>query len=69
MKIQMEPTENIVKIDGVECRLWNAVTEKGSRLCVLVHSIAALNGEVDPADQKELDDQFEERYPLEITKI
>ena len=66
MKIQMEPTEYIVKIDGVECRLWNGVTEKGSQLCVFMHSIGTLHGEAHPADQKELDEQFEERHPLDV---
>lgn len=69
MKIQMEPTEHIVKVDGVECRIWNAVTEKGSQLCVFVHSIGALHGEIDPADQKELNEQFEERHPIDMVKL
>ena len=70
MKIQMEPTEHIVKIDGVECRAWNAVTERGSQLIVFVHSIATPDGApADPADQRDLDEQFNERHPTEIVLL
>jgi hypothetical protein len=40
MKIQMEPTSYIVDVDGVECRLWNAITEKGTQCFIFVHRIA-----------------------------
>lgn len=40
MKIQMESTETILTLDGVECRLWNAVTDDGIPCLVFVHRIA-----------------------------
>ena len=43
MKIQMEPTENVVSIDGVECRIWNAVTDSNVQCFVFVHRIGVRN--------------------------
>ena len=40
MKILMESTEMIVKLGGVECRIWNAVTEDGTQCYVFVRRIA-----------------------------
>jgi hypothetical protein len=40
MKIQMESTEHVVSIDGVECRIWNAVTDTNIPCLVFVHRIA-----------------------------
>jgi hypothetical protein len=40
MKIQMEATEHVVSIDGVECRIWNAVTDSNIPCFVFVHRIA-----------------------------
>jgi len=40
MKIQMEATEHVVSIDGVECRIWNAVTDSNIPCLVFVHRIA-----------------------------
>jgi hypothetical protein len=55
MKILMESSPHIVTVDGVECRVWNGVTEKDTQCFVLVHRIAVRNSD----DQKEFDDLFE----------
>lgn len=47
MKIQMEPTSNIVELDGVECRIWIAVTDKNTHCLVFVNRIAVIDGEAD----------------------
>lgn len=53
MKILMESTEHVVTVDGVECRVWNAVTEKNHTQCfVFVHRIAVRND----ADAKEFEE-------------
>lgn len=67
MIIQMEPTTHIVMVDGVECRLWNAITERGSQCFVFVHSVALpQNGEAHADDQREFEEMFEERKPRVI---
>lgn len=40
MKICMESTEMLVDMAGVECRIWNAVTENDTQCFVFVHRIA-----------------------------
>jgi hypothetical protein len=37
----MEPTEILAKIDGVECRVWNGITEDDEHVIVFVHRIAS----------------------------
>lgn len=60
MIIQMEPTAHLVVIDGVECRLWNAVTESGSQCFVFVHRIALpVDVTIHPDDEKEFSELFE----------
>lgn len=60
MTIQMVPTEHIVTLDGVECRLWNAVTERGSHCFVFVHRIAIPDSEeTHPEDNNEFMELFE----------
>lgn len=44
MRIQMEPSGPVVKLDGVECRVWNGVTEAGVQCFVFVHRIAVRDG-------------------------
>lgn len=67
MIIQMEPTEHIVTVDGVECRIWNAITAKGSQCFVFVHSIAFPNdGTVYADDQTEINKLFNERVRVII---
>lgn len=39
MRIQIEPTDKIVTLDGIQCRLWNGVTEDGTHVFLLVHRI------------------------------
>lgn len=59
MRIQMEPTAHLVVVDGVECRVWNAITERGSRCFVFVHRIALPDGEETQSDdQEEFDELF-----------
>jgi hypothetical protein len=40
MKILMESTPHILIVDGVECRVWNGVTEDNTQCFVMVHRIA-----------------------------
>jgi hypothetical protein len=41
MRIQMEPSDHIVSVDGVLCRVWNGVTEDDRQVFVFVHRIAS----------------------------
>ena len=65
--IQMQPTEHIVTLDGVECRLWNAITARGSQCFVFVHRIALPNdADTNHEDQAEFDELFESWTPILI---
>lgn len=56
MKILMESTELVVSVDGVECRVWNAVTENDTQCFILVHRIGVRNSD----DQKEFAELLEQ---------
>lgn len=55
MKIPMESTPHIVTVDGVECRVWNAVTENEVQCLVFVRRIAVRNS----YDQKDFSNLLE----------
>jgi hypothetical protein len=40
MRIQIEPSEILVDIDGVTTRVWNGVTEEGVQCFVFVARVA-----------------------------
>jgi hypothetical protein len=43
MKITIESTDVMTRLDGVPVRLWESVTEQGVRCKVFVHRIAVHN--------------------------
>jgi hypothetical protein len=51
LKIIIESTDKLTTIDGVPVRVWEGVTQSGTRCVVLVHRIAV--------DQAEDTEQFE----------
>jgi len=59
MKLQIERRENLVLIDGVPCRVWDGVTEGGAKCLVMVHRIAAPEGQ----DDSEFRDGLQEQSP------
>lgn len=42
MKITIESTTKIVNANGVDCRVWEGITERGIRVQCLIPRIAAL---------------------------
>lgn len=45
MKITIESTTRIVNASGIDCRVWEGVTERGVKVQVLIPRIAAAIGE------------------------
>jgi hypothetical protein len=43
MKITLESTDDIVSLDGVQCRVWVGETPGGKRIRAYVHRIAVLD--------------------------
>ena len=58
MKITIEATEKITTIDGVQVRLWEGVTETGTKCLVFVHRVAVHDGEDPGQFEKELEEQM-----------
>ena len=56
MKIQIEATDKLTQIDGVPVRLWEGVTELGTKCKVFVHRIAVHK------------DEDSEQFDLELTE-
>jgi len=40
MKIAIESTDQITILDGIDCRVWEGVTEAGIACTVFVHRVA-----------------------------
>jgi hypothetical protein len=58
MKITIEATEKLTKIDGVPVRLWHGLTETGARCEVFVHLIAVPKQENAEQFERELREQI-----------
>jgi len=58
MKIQIPATENVTKIEGVPVRLWEGITEVGTKCKVFVHRIAVHNSDDSSQFEKELQEQM-----------
>jgi hypothetical protein len=43
VKVQAESTHILLNVDGVETRVWNAVTEDGEHVFLFVHRVASRN--------------------------
>lgn len=41
MRVQIEPTDVIVDLEGLECRVWNGITDDGNQVFVFVHRVAS----------------------------
>jgi hypothetical protein len=67
--IQMEATDQTLMVDGVECRVWNAVTERRTQCFVFVMCIAVrIDEEGHPDDKKEFDEMFKGRPNVVIER-
>ena len=56
MQLQIEATEHIVEIEGVQCRLWEGTTVNGVPCKVFIHRIAVANDD----DQSQFDEELRE---------
>ncbi len=61
MKLILEPTDEILDVNGVPCRVWQGVTNGGSRAMAFV---AALAVQGDGADLAAVDKRLS---PLDVT--
>lgn len=57
MKITIESTTRIVNASGIDCRVWEGVTERGIKVQALIPRIAAAIGEDLSQFEAELQEQ------------
>jgi hypothetical protein len=58
MKITIEATDQITRFEGVDCRVWKGVTERGTKCILFVHRLRT-DADVDPEEfRRELDEQL-----------
>jgi hypothetical protein len=41
LKVQAEATHILLELDGVQVRVWNAITEGGDQVFLFVHRVAS----------------------------
>lgn len=58
MKLTIEATEKFTHVDGVHVRVWDGVTEQGTKCIVFVHRIAVHNSENADQFERELKEQL-----------
>jgi hypothetical protein len=70
MKMTIESTTRIVNASGVDCRVWEGVTERGVKVQVLVPRVAALADQDLRQFQEELAEQrapsVAQAFPLRL---
>jgi len=54
MRLQIEPSEMIVDLNGVQVRVWNGISEQGIQVFVFVHRLAVRNDDDLAAFEREL---------------
>ena len=59
MKIAIESTGKVTSIEGVPVRLWEGVTERGTKCQVFVHRIAVHESQ----DSSQFDQELKECLP------
>lgn len=59
MQLQIEATDKITTLDGVQCRYWEGVTEDGIPCKVFVHRIAVR----DDNDSSKFEAELTEKMP------
>jgi hypothetical protein len=59
MKITIEATDQITRVDNVTCRVWNGITERGTKCLLFVH-LLRVPAEV---DQEEFQHELNEQLP------
>ncbi len=57
MKITIWATTKIVKADGIDCRVWEGVTERGVEISCLIPRIAVKHGQDTEQFEAELEEQ------------
>lgn len=59
MNIMITSTEKLTHIDGVPVRIWEGVTERGTKCIVAIHRIIVDKKE----NQSELEDELKDKLP------
>lgn len=59
MKITLESTTQIVEVNGIKCRVWEGVTERGIKVQALIPRIAAHKD----SDLQQFEAELEEQRP------
>jgi hypothetical protein len=69
MNIIIKSTETLTEIDGVPVRLWDGITERGTRCKVFVHRIAVHNEEDHLDFERELKEELPPGHRLSLRQI
>ena len=69
MKITMTATEKITQLDGVPVRVWEGVTEAGTKCICFVHRIAVHNSEDSGQFERELAEQLPPGISISMRNI
>lgn len=72
MKVTLENTTRVVSLNGIDCRVWEGVTERGVKVHALIPRIAvhkdddASQFEAELKEQKPPSDASMQCFPLRI---
>lgn len=57
MKMTIESTTHIVKVNGIDCRVWEGETARGIKVQALIPRVAVRNGQDTSQFEAELKEQ------------
>jgi hypothetical protein len=69
MKITITSTEKLTTVGSARVRVWDGVTERGSKCLVFVHMIALPNSEPSAEFERELAEQLPPGQVFDLRKI
>jgi len=69
VKLQIESTDEVLDVDGVKCRIWRGVSERGVQCFVFVHRLAVHIDEDSEQFDRELLDQLTPGRVIPLNKI
>ena len=59
MTITITATQNVTYLDGVKARVWEGITDRGTKCIVFVHRVAVAND----SDCSQFDQELAEQMP------
>lgn len=69
LEIVLQPTDQLVQLDGVRCRVWHGVTDEGLPCLFFVHRVMGAQGQDSPAFHAALQAQVPPGREVDLRQV